>query len=42
MPEHWIYALVTGQTMAGYDGATKYGIARMNGCAPQNHSDGGQ
>jgi CRISPR system Cascade subunit CasA len=31
MPEHWIYALVTGQTMAGYEGATKYGIARMNG-----------
>ncbi len=29
-PEHWIYALVTVQTMAGFDGRTKYGIARMN------------
>jgi CRISPR system Cascade subunit CasA len=30
-PEHWIYALVTLQTMSGYDGRKNYGIARMNG-----------
>ncbi|MDO8434695.1 MAG: type I-E CRISPR-associated protein Cse1/CasA [Candidatus Binatus sp.] len=29
-PEHWIYALVTVQTMAGFEGRSKYGIARMN------------
>ncbi len=29
-PEHWVYALVTVQTMAGFDGAKNYGIARMN------------
>lgn len=30
-PEHWVYALVTLQTMAGFDGQKNYGIARMNG-----------
>lgn len=30
-PEHWVYALVSLQTMEGYSGKTKYGIARMNG-----------
>ena len=30
-PEHWVYALVTVQTMAGFDGRMNYGIARMNG-----------
>lgn len=30
-PEHWIYALVTLQTMQGFLGAGNYGIARMNG-----------
>jgi CRISPR system Cascade subunit CasA len=30
-PEHWLFALVTLQTMDGYAGATVYGIARMNG-----------
>lgn len=29
--EHWAYALVTVQTMAGFDGRMNYGIARMNG-----------
>jgi CRISPR system Cascade subunit CasA len=32
-PEHWAYALLTLQTMEGYSGATRYGIARMNGGA---------
>lgn len=30
-PEHWIYALVSLQTMAGFFGRGNYGIARMNG-----------
>lgn len=30
-PEHWIYALVSVQTMEGYSGKFNYGIARMNG-----------
>lgn len=30
-PEHWIYALVTLQTMEGYLGLGNYGIVRMNG-----------
>ncbi len=30
-PEHWIYALVTLQTMEGFLGRGNYGIARMNG-----------
>jgi len=30
-PEHWIYALVTLQTMEGYLGPGNYGIVRMNG-----------
>jgi len=30
-PEHWIYALVSLQTMEGFMGAGNYGIARMNG-----------
>lgn len=30
-PEHWIYALVTLQTMEGFSGKANYGIARMNG-----------
>lgn len=30
-PEHWVYALVSLQTMEGYSGKLKYGIARMNG-----------
>ena len=30
-PEHWIYALLTLQTMEGFLGAGNYGIARMNG-----------
>jgi CRISPR system Cascade subunit CasA len=29
--DHWIYAIVSLQTMQGYSGARKYGIARMNG-----------
>lgn len=31
MPEHWIYAIVTLQTMQGFLGRGNYGIARMNG-----------
>lgn len=30
-PEHWIYALISLQTMNGFLGAGNYGIARMNG-----------
>lgn len=30
-PEHWIYALVSLQTMEGYGGRGNYGISRMNG-----------
>lgn len=30
-PEHWIYALVSLQTMQGYTGKFNYGISRMNG-----------
>ncbi len=30
-PEHWIYALLTVQTLQGYSGVGNYGIARMNG-----------
>ncbi|NBC19216.1 MAG: type I-E CRISPR-associated protein Cse1/CasA [Bacteroidetes bacterium] len=30
-PEHWIYALVTLQTMEGFLGRGNYGIVRMNG-----------
>jgi CRISPR system Cascade subunit CasA len=30
-PEHWVYALVSLQTMQGFLGAGNYGIARMNG-----------
>lgn len=30
-PEHWLFALVTLQTMQGFLGAGNYGIARMNG-----------
>jgi len=30
-PEHWIFALVTLQTMEGFLGRGNYGIARMNG-----------
>lgn len=30
-PEHWLFALVTLQTMQGYPGRHYYGIARMNG-----------
>ena len=29
--EDWLFALVSLQTSAGYDGAGNYGIARMNG-----------
>src|SRR5690606_28027650 len=29
--EHWIFALITLQTMQGFLGAGNYGIARMNG-----------
>lgn len=29
-PEHWVYALVSLQTMEGYSGKFNYGIARMN------------
>jgi CRISPR system Cascade subunit CasA len=29
-PEHWIYALVSLQTMEGYSGPKNYGILRMN------------
>jgi CRISPR system Cascade subunit CasA len=29
-PEHWVYALVTLQTMQGFSGKMSYGIARMN------------
>lgn len=30
-PEHWVYALVSLQTMAAFAGRDTYGIARMNG-----------
>jgi CRISPR system Cascade subunit CasA len=30
-PEHWVFALVSLQTMEGFGGAFNYGIARMNG-----------
>jgi CRISPR system Cascade subunit CasA len=30
-PEHWVYALVSLQTMQGFLGPGNYGIARMNG-----------
>ena len=30
-PEHWIYALVTLQTMEGFLGRGNYGVVRMNG-----------
>lgn len=30
-PEHWVFALVSLQTMQGFLGAGNYGIARMNG-----------
>jgi CRISPR system Cascade subunit CasA len=30
-PEHWLYALLTGQTFGGYQGPGIYPIARMNG-----------
>ena len=30
-PEHWLYALLTLQTMEGYSGKFNYGISRMNG-----------
>ncbi|HEY3354845.1 MAG TPA: type I-E CRISPR-associated protein Cse1/CasA [Polyangia bacterium] len=30
-PQHWLYALVSLQTMQGFLGAGNYGIARMNG-----------
>jgi CRISPR system Cascade subunit CasA len=30
-PEHWVYALVTLQTMEGFLGRGNYGIVRMNG-----------
>lgn len=30
-PEHWLFALVSLQTMQGYSGQKNYGIARMNG-----------
>lgn len=30
-PEHWVFSLVTLQTMQGYSGKANYGIARMNG-----------
>lgn len=30
-PEHWVYALVTLQTMEGFLGRGNYGVARMNG-----------
>jgi CRISPR system Cascade subunit CasA len=30
-PEHWIFAVVTLQTLEGYSGAKNYGIVRMHG-----------
>ncbi len=30
-PDHWVFALVSLQTMQGYSGKYNYGIARMNG-----------
>jgi len=30
-PEHWVYAMVSLQTMQGFSGRDNYGIARMNG-----------
>jgi len=30
-PEHWVYGLVSGQTMEGFAGKNNYGIVRMNG-----------
>ncbi len=29
--EHWVFALVSAQTMHGYTGRANYGVARMNG-----------
>jgi len=31
LPEHWVHALVSLQTMEGFSGRDNYGIARMNG-----------
>ena len=36
-PEHWLYALVSTQTGAGFDGAGNYGISRMNGGLSTRH-----
>ncbi len=30
-PEHWIYSLITLQTMNGYTGPKNFGVTRMNG-----------
>lgn len=30
-PEHWLFSLLTLQTMEGYSGSRNYGIVRMNG-----------
>jgi CRISPR system Cascade subunit CasA len=30
-PEHWVFMLVSVQTMQGFSGKSNYGIARMNG-----------
>ncbi|HEX7119849.1 MAG TPA: type I-E CRISPR-associated protein Cse1/CasA [Longimicrobiales bacterium] len=30
-PEHWVYALVSLQTMQGFSGRDNYGVVRMNG-----------
>jgi len=30
-PEHWVYALITLQTLEGFSGAKNYGVVRMNG-----------
>jgi CRISPR system Cascade subunit CasA len=30
-PEHWMFALISLQTLEGYSGAKNYGVVRMNG-----------
>ncbi|HEY8492045.1 MAG TPA: type I-E CRISPR-associated protein Cse1/CasA [Dehalococcoidia bacterium] len=30
LPDHWVYALVTLQTQAGFSGRSNYGVVRMN------------
>ena len=36
-PDHWLYALITCQTAAGFDGRGLYGVSRMNGGLSNRH-----